>query len=159
MLSLMVVVLLAFGFNASAQKVQGQSETLHAQEQRELTPLRVATARGVVTFQVELALSDDQRMTGLMFRKTMARDHGMLFDFLDSRMVLMWMKNTYLPLDMVFIDENGRIASIAENTTPHSLAVVSSGVPVRYVLELNAGVARQAGLAEGQLLEHALFQK
>lgn len=155
----MLVVLLAFGCNAKVQEAMGQSGAARAQEQGPLTPLHVVTAKGRVVFQVELALSDTQRMTGLMYRKSMALDQGMLFDFLTSHVVRMWMKNTYLPLDMVFIDKNGKIVRIARNTTPHSLDVISSGAPVRYVLELNAGTAQRVGLVTGQLVEHEIFQR
>ncbi len=131
----------------------------YAQEQKNQTELVVDTSRGRTIFQVELAITTEQRIVGLMFRRSMNQHHGMLFDFHESRMVMMWMKNTYLPLDMVFIEENGRIAHIARDTVPQSLDMISSVEPVRYVLELNAGEATQTGLESGQILHHPIFAK
>ena len=128
-----------------------------AQQAFEKSPLVAVTPLGKFDFNVEIAATDAQRTTGLMYRQSMARDAGMLFDFKISRPVMMWMKNTYLPLDMVFIDKSGRIVRIAKDTTPHSLDVISSGGPVRYVLELNAGTSERVGLQAGQVLQHRLF--
>ncbi len=92
-----------------------------------------------------------------MLRRKMAHDHGMLFDFRDTLVVNMWMKNTYLPLDMVFLKRDGTIAHIAPDTTPHSLRIISSRVPVRYVLELNAGEAARVSMQNGQRFRHPIF--
>ncbi len=100
-------------------------------------------------FTVELALSDDQRMQGLMFRKQMAPDAGMLFDFGESRRVQMWMENTILPLDMVFITRDGTVSSVHANAVPYSQAIIDSGAPVSFVLELNAGRAAALGIKAG----------
>lgn len=100
-------------------------------------------------FSVELAITDTQRMHGLMYRETMPADHGMLFDFGESRMVTMWMRNTVLPLDMLFIDEGGVVRRVREGAVPFSEELISSGGAVRYVLELNAGTARRLGIGEG----------
>ncbi|OCW58838.1 DUF192 domain-containing protein [Hoeflea olei] len=116
--------------------------------------LVIDTAGGPVRFSVELALTPDTRATGLMFRREMAADHGMLFRFDQTRQVLMWMKNTPLPLDMVFIGEDGRVAGIAADTTPFSEDIVASPRPVRYVLELNAGTAARLGIAVGDRVRH-----
>ena len=102
-----------------------------------------------VSFSVELAIDDSQRMQGLMHRRTMPADHGMLFDFAQTRLVTMWMKNTVLPLDMLFIDENGVTQHVRENAVPYSEELISSGGEVRYVLELNAGTARRLGIGVG----------
>ncbi len=131
----------------------------YAQEQKSLTELVVNTSRGRTVLHVELAITAEQRTVGLMFRRSMDRHHGMLFDFHENRMVMMWMKNTYLPLDMVFIEENGRIAHLAKDTVPHSLDIISSVEPVRYVLELNAGEAKLTGMEAGQFLQHPIFRK
>jgi uncharacterized membrane protein (UPF0127 family) len=106
-------------------------------------------------FTVELAVSADQRAQGLMNRKEMAADHGMLFDFGLTRRVAMWMKNTYLPLDMLFIAEDGTISRIAADTVPQSEAIIDSREPVHFVLELNAGTAARLGIASGDKVESA----
>jgi uncharacterized membrane protein (UPF0127 family) len=119
-------------------------------------PLAVRKADGeTVPFTVELAISSDQRAQGLMNRKEMAADHGMLFDFGMTRRVAMWMKNTYLPLDMLFIRQDGTIARIADNTVPQSETIIDSGEPVHFVLELNAGTAAKLGIAPGDKVESA----
>ena len=100
-------------------------------------------------FSVELALTADQRSQGLMFRKEMPLDHGMLFDFGQARPVAMWMQNTPLPLDMLFIQDNGTISHIHENAVPFSQAIIDSHGAVKYVLELNAGRAKALGLQKG----------
>jgi uncharacterized membrane protein (UPF0127 family) len=100
-------------------------------------------------FQVELAVTPGQRQQGLMQRKDMAADRGMLFDFGASRQVHMWMKNTYLPLDMLFIRTDGTIATIRSDTVPLSEEVIDSKEPVRFVLELNAGTSKKLGIRAG----------
>lgn len=116
--------------------------------------LAIVTDAGRHDFSVELALTADQRSQGLMYRREMARDAGMLFDF-GSRAgrASMWMKNTYIPLDMLFITPDGEIESIAERTTPHSLEAISSRGPVRYVLELSGGTAARLGIRPGDRVE------
>ncbi|OLP55473.1 hypothetical protein BJF92_21880 [Rhizobium rhizosphaerae] len=106
-------------------------------------------------FTVELALDEDQRAQGLMFRRAMAPEHGMLFDFGEVRRVMMWMKNTTLPLDMLFIGRNGRVETIRENAVPQSEAIIDSGKPVAFVLELNAGTVSRLGLKPGDRVETA----
>ncbi|WP_246041326.1 DUF192 domain-containing protein [Peteryoungia ipomoeae] len=110
------------------------------------------TTGEIVSLDVEWALTADQRARGLMGRERLADDEGMLFDFGVTRMVTMWMENTILSLDMVFIDEEGRVVRVAERTVPFSRDIVGSGVPVRYVLEIRAGRASELGIAEGARL-------
>ena len=117
-------------------------------------PLVIETAQGPVSFSVELALTPDDRSTGLMHRETMAADHGMLFRFDQVREVLMWMKNTPLPLDMLFIDDGGTLVGIAKDTTPFSENIIASPGPVLYVLELNAGTAERQGIRVGDKVRH-----
>ena len=120
----------------------------------EKAPLTVTTADGRAhAFTVELALESEQRAQGLMNRREMAGDAGMLFDFGETRRVLMWMKNTYLPLDMLFIASDGRIETIRENAVPFSESIIDSGVPVAFVLELNAGTVKRIGIAPGDHVE------
>lgn len=121
--------------------------------------LVVETGSGDVSFSVELALEPRDRATGLMNRLSMPLDHGMLFRFDQTREVAMWMKNTPLPLDMLFIDVDGKIAGIAANTVPFSEAIISSPGPVRYVLELNAGSAARLGIAPGARVRHRVILK
>ena len=119
-------------------------------------PLSVETAKGAThKFTVELALTDPQMEFGLMYREKMAADHGMLFDFGTPRPVMMWMKNTVLPLDMLFLDQNGVVTHIQENAVPYSEAIISSEGPVNYVIELNAGIIKKLGLAVGDKVTNA----
>jgi len=120
-------------------------------------PLEILTRSGVHVFEVELAITDDERANGLMFRRDLPQGRGMLFDFKRDQMVAMWMKNTFVSLDMIFIRADGRIAHIAENTTPHSEAIVSSRVPVRGVLEVVAGTAKKLGIQPGDKVAHRWF--
>lgn len=116
----------------------------------EKAPLTVVTTDGHKhVFTVELALDSAQRERGLMFRKTMAPDHGMLFAFGETRQVMMWMKNTDLPLDMLFLAKDGKVETVRANAVPQSEAIIDSGVPVDYVVELNAGTAKRLSIAPG----------
>ena len=92
-----------------------------------------------------------------MFRESMPADHGMLFDFKTDQPVAFWMKNTPLPLDMLFIDGKGTVVRIAADTVPFSEAPVSSGQPIRAVLEVNAGTAARLGIAPGAKVRHPIF--
>ena len=105
----------------------------------------------------ELAVTDEERAKGLMFRKELPEGRGMLFDFKREQPVAMWMQNTYVSLDMIFIRDDGRIARIAENTEVLSERVIPSGVPVRAVLEVVAGTAKKLGIAPGDRVAHPLF--
>ena len=111
--------------------------------------LKIETSDGVHSFDVEVATNDAQRARGLMFRNEMAPDAGMLFLYRRDRILTMWMANTYLPLDMLFIGSDGRIVSIARNTIPLSRTTISSRKRARAVLELNAGTARRLGISAG----------
>lgn len=129
--------------------VQGHAAESFNQEQ-----LTVTSQEGVVhKFTVELALTDGQRQQGLMFRRHMTDNAGMLFDFDESRRVTMWMKNTFIPLDMLFISEDGTVTSVQHNAVPQSEAVIDSGGLVRFVLELNAGIAKKLMLKPGSRVE------
>ncbi len=119
----------------------------------------IHSARGERQLTVELAISALQREHGLMFRKSMPADHGMLFDFGTTRPVLMWMKNTPLPLDMLFLDAKGAIVSIQENAVPYSEAIINSRAPVKYVIELNGGTAAKLGLKVGDKVSSATIDR
>lgn len=111
------------------------------------------------SFKVEVARNDADRAQGLMYRRSMAPDQGMLFDFGRVEPVSMWMQNTYLPLDMLFIRQDGTIARIAANTEPLSTRTIPSGEPVLAVLELNAGTAAKLGIKPGDRVEHPIFKR
>lgn len=119
------------------------------------SPLTVATAAKVHRFTVELAETDAQRTRGLMFRTALAPDRGMLFDFQRPTYIGMWMRNTLIPLDMLFIDAGGHITYIRENATPGSLEVIQPPDRNRYVLELAGGTAARLGIRPGDRIEHA----
>ncbi len=103
----------------------------------------------VFSFVVELATDNAEREQGLMNRDQMKSDRGMLFDFGKSRQVYMWMKNTYLPLDMLFISDKGAITHIRANTLPLSEDIIDSHGAVRFVLEINSGIAQTLGIKVG----------
>lgn len=124
-----------------------------AQESFSKEPLTIETSSGKnLDFTAELATTDAQRQQGLMFRKTMAPTDGMLFDFGIDRDVTMWMRNTLIPLDMVFISKQGKITHIHANAVPHSEDIISSRGTVRFVLELNGGTAKELGIAPGDMV-------
>ncbi len=123
-----------------------------------IEPLTVATETDAVMFTVEIADTEELRSRGLMFRQRLPEDRGMLFDFGSPRPVAMWMKNTYIPLDMLFIREDGTIAYIAENTVPKSLDTVGISEPVLAVLELAGGTSKKHGFRAGDTVYHRLFR-
>ncbi len=118
-----------------------------------------SASNGVHVFTVELAVTDEERSRGLMFRKELAEGKGMLFDFKSDQDVAMWMQNTFIPLDMIFIQSDGRILRIAENTEPLSERIIPSGGPVRAVLEVIAGTAKKLGIAPGDRVAHPMFRR
>ncbi|MGT2436426.1 DUF192 domain-containing protein [Bradyrhizobium betae] len=120
-------------------------------------PLEIVTRNGVQVFSVEIATTEKEKETGLMYRKELADGKGMLFDFNPEQEVSMWMKNTYVSLDMIFIRADGRILRIAENTEPMSTRIISSQGPARAVLEVVAGTAQKYGIRPGDRVGHPLF--
>lgn len=110
-------------------------------------------------FRFEFAETGRTRQVGLMHRAEIAPDQGMLFDFKRDRMVGMWMRNTFIPLDMLFLSKEGEVMTIAENTIPHNERTISSGVRVRAVLELKAGTVERLGIKTGDTVKHAMFEK
>ena len=119
-----------------------------------MNQVSIATATGSATWVVELASDNASRSKGLMYRKQMAAQTGMLFRFQQSRVVSMWMKNTFIPLDMIFANQAGVVTHIHRGAVPHSEAIISSRVPARFVLEVNAGEADRYGIAVGNRLAH-----
>lgn len=150
---LLAVVLLLVGAGAALTILPMARAELTFPE----TPLTIVTPETRHVFTVEVARSPEQRARGLMYRSEMPVDRGMLFDFGRVQPVSMWMRNTLLPLDMLFIDEEGVIRKIATDTEPLSLETIASGEPVLAVLELNAGTTRLLGIETGDLVVHPVF--
>jgi uncharacterized membrane protein (UPF0127 family) len=123
----------------------------------ELQTLEIASKTGVHAFQVEMAITPEEKEHGLMFRRELPEGQGMLFDFMVDQPVAFWMKNTYIPLDMIFIRGDGRILRIAENTEPMSERNIPSGGPVRAVLEVIAGTAKKFSIAAGDRVAGSIF--
>lgn len=138
----LVAAVLAFGASADPMEV---------------TPLSIVSADTTHDFTVEVANDSDEISFGLMERESMDADKGMLFDFSPPREPAMYMKNTLISLDMLFIASDGSIEMIARNTVPGSLRTISPGVPVRGVLELNGGVAAELGIKPGDTVQHPIF--
>src|SRR3954469_10850766 len=128
-----------------------------AAEAASVQPLEIVTKRGVQVFSVEMATTEQEKESVLMYRKELADGKGMLFDFSPEQQVSMWMKNTYIPLDMIFIRADGRILRIAENTEPLSTRIIPSGGLAKGVLEVIAGTAKKYGIQPGDRVAHPLF--
>jgi len=122
-----------------------------------LQTLEIASKTGVHVFAVEMAVTEAEREKGLMFRKELPEGQGMLFDFKQDQNVSFWMQNTYIPLDMIFIQGDGRILRIAENTEPLSTKLIPSNGPVRAVLEVIGGTAAKLGIAAGDRVAFPIF--
>lgn len=140
-------VLLAFLLAAGVARAAGQST------------LEIVSKTGVHVFAVEMATTDAQREKGLMFRKSLPEGQGMLFDFHQEQPVSFWMRNTYVPLDMIFIRADGRVLRIVENAEPLSERMIPSGGPVLAVLEVIGGTARKLGIAPGDRVAHPIFKR
>jgi uncharacterized protein len=119
--------------------------------------LVIETGSREIKFDVEMALTEAQREHGLMFRKELGPYEGMLFDFFREQQVSFWMKNTLIPLDMVFIAGDGTIKHIHANAVPMSTDTIPSEFPVRAVLEINGGSARLLGIKPGDKVKHPIF--
>ena len=123
----------------------------------ELQTIEIASKTGVHAFEVEMAITPEEKEHGLMFRRELPEGHGMLFDFQFDQPLAFWMKNTFIPLDMLFIRSDGRILRIAENTQPLSERNIPSGGPVRAVLEVIGGTAKKLGIAPGDRVGGSIF--
>jgi uncharacterized membrane protein (UPF0127 family) len=118
----------------------------HGAEQQ---TLEIVSKSGVHVFAAELAVTDEERARGLMYRRSLPESQGMLFDFKRDQDVSFWMHNTYVSLDMIFIRADGRILRIEENAQTESDRIIPSGGPVRYVFEVVAGTAKKLGIEPG----------
>lgn len=139
------VALALLATNASAQ-AEPPTETL-----------TVDTASGSHRFKVEVMRTEPERERGLMYRKTMARDHGMLFEYRSEQPVAFWMHNTYLPLDLIFIGKDGRVVNVARDAKPMDDSLIPSAGPALGVLELDAGMAKTIDLKAGDVVHHKMF--
>jgi len=129
----------------------------HGARAASVQTLEIVTKSGVQVFSVEMATTEQEKETGLMYRKELADGKGMLFDFSPAQEVSMWMKNTYIPLDMIFIRADGRILRIAENTEPLSTKIIPSRGLAKGVLEVIGGTAKKYGIEPGDRVAHPLF--
>lgn len=150
LLSLIAVALVLVG---SAHSSLGQAATLRQE------PLEIVTSKATSRFMVEIADTEETRNHGLMFRKSLAPDKGMLFDFKTPREAAFWMRNTLIPLDIIFITQDGRILTIARNAVPHSEVPIPSGGAIRGVLELAGGRTAQLGIYPGDRVKHRIFKR
>jgi len=120
-------------------------------------PLTILTAGGPHEFTVEVATTPAQMEQGLMFRQSLAPAAGMLFDYMTPSMAMMWMKNTLIPLDMLFVDARGHVVNIHERAVPGSLETIAAAAPVRAVIELNGGTASRLGVRPGDQVVFPIF--
>jgi uncharacterized membrane protein (UPF0127 family) len=149
-LSLLVFgFVLAFSACASAQTPQNPVGPTD--------PLTIVAGGKSHPFNVELADTPRKSEMGLMYRASMPKDHGMIFDFRPARAVTMWMKNCLFPQDMLFLDDDGTVLAIAENARPGSERLIGPGFPVSSVLELNAGIVKEFSIKPGDKVLHKLF--
>ncbi len=121
--------------------------------------LNIITSGASFGFQIEIADTRQLRKLGLMYRKELAHDAAMLFEYEKERKVSMWMKNTYIPLDIIFINKDGIIRHIHENARPMSEEKMRSTEPVKAVLEINAGLVEKYGIKKGDRVEHGIFNR
>ena len=144
-----LLLALAGGCRSELASAAPASASEAAENQVALIPLTIETDAGVRRFRVEVARTPAEQARGLMFRRSLPADGGMIFPFPSPRPASFWMKNTLIPLDMIFIRADGTIARIAANTVPESLETVDSGEPVAAVLEIAGGRAAELGIEEG----------
>lgn len=141
---------MAFGLALLASLVAAHAEA-------PLEFLTVDTASGPHRFKVEVMRTEPERERGLMYRKSMPRDHGMLFEYPNEQPVTFWMHNTYLPLDLIFIGKDGRVVNVAPDAKPMDDSLIPSAGPALGVLELDAGTAKTIDLKAGDLVRHKMF--
>jgi len=138
--------------HAQAEAAQGTPQHLATE------PLDIRTSKGPVHFRVQVAADEPSREKGLMFRKSMRDNEGMIFDFPDVQMRSFWMRNTLIPLDMLFVGADGRVVSIARQARPLDESAVGSQFPARAVIEINGGLAERLGIQPGdQVRDRKVF--
>jgi uncharacterized protein len=119
--------------------------------------LVISTGKGRFPFDIELALTPPQMAQGLMYRRTLAADAGMLFDYGDPQPIAMWMKNTFIPLDMIFVGKDGKVVDLHERAVPMSLDTIEAKVPAKAVIEVNAGTIARLGVQIGDTVHYESF--
>ncbi len=145
------VVLLSTGLLAFAGAARAELVTFTKSK------LVISTAKGQFPFDIELALTPPQMAQGLMYRRTLAADAGMLFDYGDPQPIAMWMKNTFIPLDMIFVAKDGKVVDLHERAVPMSLDTIESKVPAKAVIEVNAGTIGRLGIQVGDIVHYTSF--
>ncbi len=159
-LLLAATLLTATGLAGPALAQLPRQDPANCKGQAELTPLQplsVITSKGTFRFMVELADSPREREYGLMCRKALAADRGMLFHFQKPAYQAFWMRNTLIPLDIIYIGADGRVVSIVRNARPLDETPLPSAGPAQYVLELTAGRVAQIGLLPGDRVQHRVI--
>jgi uncharacterized protein len=136
----------------------GSVDVASAQAVARIEPLSIVTDTTATLFSAEIADTDELRERGLMFRHVLPQNQAMLFDFGKPRPAAMWMKNTYISLDMLFVRADGTIAALAENTEPFSTTVISVEEPVKGVVELAAGTVKRLGIKRDDKVYHEIFK-
>ncbi|MBB5701710.1 hypothetical protein FHS76_001572 [Ochrobactrum daejeonense] len=150
-------IFLAFAFVFLAFAAQA-AETPPMRLPLDKEPLTFVLSNGnKANFALEVAQTDEARMRGLMWRTDFPEGRAMIFVFGEMRRVMMWMQNTPLPLDMVFLDDKGRVSAIHENAVPFSENIISSEVPAAYVVELLAGTVKRTGIKLGDKAVHRVI--
>ncbi len=147
------LLLLVLGLLSPAARASDKASL----DTQKLQAVTVVTQHGNQTFTAEFANTPAQHARGLMFKTRLPERQGMLFDFGRDQEIRMWMKNTLIPLDMIFIQSDGHIHRVEQNTMPESLRFISSNGPVRAVLEMRAGTSKKYGIAAGDRVIHPLF--
>ncbi len=152
-------ILLSALFAAIALPAYAQTNRDDVVDFGEPQPLIIKSADGEHKFTVEEAKTLDQQARGMMFREQMAPDTGMIFEFAEPKVATIWMKNTAIPLDILFVRSNGKILKIEHSHQPYSLRSASSEAVVAAVVELRGGQSKELGIRPGDLVEHPFFQK
>ncbi|WP_165187925.1 DUF192 domain-containing protein [Caulobacter soli] len=159
-LALIALVLVSGSLAAApAQAWQARPKPAAAAPSARLDTVEILTMRGRVKFTVELAITKAEQERGLMFRKSLAPDRGMLFPYNPPRPAAFWMKNTLIPLDILYIAPDGRVLSIARNAVPHDETPLPSGGVIGGVLEIPGGRAAELGILPGDRVLNKIFPK
>ena len=146
-----VLAFLLFVWGALYQSALAQDATFST------TTLQIEGKLAATEMIVEIARSPAQLAQGLMYRNHLPENRGMLFDFGEEKKIYMWMKNTILPLDMIFLDRRGEVVGVKPKTTPFSEAIITIEPKARFVLEVNAGTSAKLGIEPGDRLNHTIF--
>ncbi|KRA58522.1 hypothetical protein ASD79_14595 [Caulobacter sp. Root655] len=148
-----------YAYQAKPRPAAPSSSLGTAKPAARLDTVEILTSRGSARFTVELAITPAEQQRGLMFRKSLAPDRGMLFPYSKPQRAAFWMKNTLIPLDIIYIAPNGRVLSIARNAVPHDETPIPSGGVIGGVLEIAGGRAAQLGILPGDRVLNKIFPK